>query len=102
MEPLARAVRKSSGLNIADFQVCHAESGMRDPEIIETELMEMSAIADDTIKFERIVAWCASHPDEIPFALHQLMGRPKEIVRTALSSGSPCLRALGQSRGKHQ
>ena len=48
---------------------------MRDPEIIETELMEISAIADDTIKFERIVAWCASHPDEVPFALHQLLGR---------------------------
>ena len=47
---------------------------MRDPEIIETELMEISAIADDTVKFERIVAWCASHPDEVPFALHQLMG----------------------------
>ena len=48
---------------------------MRDPEIIETELMEISAIADDTIKFERIIAWCASHTDEVPFALHQLMGR---------------------------
>ena len=48
---------------------------MRDAEIIETELMEISAIADDSVKFERIVAWCACHPDEIPFALHQLMGR---------------------------
>ena len=48
---------------------------MRDPEIIETELMEISAIAEDTVKFERIVAWCATHPDEIPFALHQLLGR---------------------------
>jgi hypothetical protein len=48
---------------------------MRDAEIIETELMEISAIADDTVKFERIVAWCASHPDEVPFALHQFMGR---------------------------
>ena len=48
---------------------------MREPEIIETELMEISAIADDTIKFERIVAWCAAHPDEVPFALHQLLGR---------------------------
>ena len=47
---------------------------MRDPEIIETELMEISAIADDTVKLERIIAWCASHPDEVPFALHQLMG----------------------------
>ena len=48
---------------------------MRDPEIIETELMEISAIADDTVKLERIIAWCATHPDEVPFALHQLMGR---------------------------
>jgi hypothetical protein len=50
---------------------------MRDPETIETELMEISAIADDLVKFERIVAWCATHPDEVPFALHQLM-RQKE------------------------
>ena len=48
---------------------------MRDPEAIETELMEISAIADETIKFDRIVAWCATHPDEVPFALHQLLGR---------------------------
>jgi hypothetical protein len=49
---------------------------MRDPETIETELMEISAIADDTVKLERIIAWCVSHPDEVPFALHQLMRRP--------------------------
>lgn len=48
---------------------------MRDPETIEAELMEIGAIADDTIKFERIIAWCASYPDEIPYALHQLLGR---------------------------
>ena len=48
---------------------------MRDPETIETELMEIGAIADDTLKLERIIAWCASHPDEVPFALHQLMRR---------------------------
>ncbi|MGA2135375.1 MAG: hypothetical protein ABSH50_24060 [Bryobacteraceae bacterium] len=48
---------------------------MRDPEVIETELMEISALADDTLKFERIIAWCASHPDEVPFVLHQLLGR---------------------------
>ena len=46
---------------------------MRDPETIETELMEISAIADDLVKFERIVTWCATHPDEVPFALHQFM-----------------------------
>jgi hypothetical protein len=51
---------------------------MRDPQIIETELMEISAIADDSIKFERIVAWCPTHPDEVPFALHQLMAKRNE------------------------
>jgi hypothetical protein len=53
---------------------------MRDSEIIETELMEISAIADESIKLERIIAWCASHPDEVPFALHQLMGRRDKPV----------------------
>ena len=48
---------------------------MRDPQTIETELMEISAIADDSIKLERIIAWCASHPDEVPYALHQLLRR---------------------------
>jgi hypothetical protein len=52
---------------------------MRDAESIETELMEISAIADDTVKFERIVAWCASHPDEVPFALHQFMHRRDKL-----------------------
>ena len=48
---------------------------MRDPESIETELMEISAIAEDSVKLERIVVWCATHPDEVPFALHQLLNR---------------------------
>jgi len=57
---------------------------MRDPEIIETELMEISAIADDSIKLERIIAWCASHHDEVPFALHQLLGRRhKDLSETS-------------------
>jgi hypothetical protein len=46
---------------------------MRDPETIETELMEIAAIPDDVVKLERIITWCAVHPDEIPFALHQVM-----------------------------
>jgi hypothetical protein len=57
------------------LDVCHAGDSMRDPETIETELMEISGIADDTVKFERIVTWCATHPDEVPFALHQFLGR---------------------------
>jgi len=48
---------------------------MRDAEAIETELMEISAIADDSIRLERIIAWCAAHPDEVPFALHQILSR---------------------------
>lgn len=56
---------------------------MRDPETIESELMEIAAIADDLVKFERIVAWCTAHPDEVPFALHQLLGqREKEPAQT--------------------
>ena len=51
---------------------------MRAPEVIEEELIEISAIADDTLKFERIIAWCAAHPDEIPFAMHHLMIRHKK------------------------
>ena len=50
---------------------------MRDPETIETELMEIAAIADDLVKLERIIAWCAAHPDEVPFALHQLLPQRK-------------------------
>ncbi len=41
---------------------------MRDPETIETELMEISAIPNDLVKFERIVVWCATHPGEVPLA----------------------------------
>lgn len=48
---------------------------MRAPEIIETELVEIGAIADDSVKLERLIAWCASHPEEVPFALHQLLSR---------------------------
>ncbi|HVW86497.1 MAG TPA: hypothetical protein VHB50_17545 [Bryobacteraceae bacterium] len=48
---------------------------MRDPEVIEAELMEISAIAEDETKFERIIAWCATHPDEVPFAIRILMSR---------------------------
>jgi hypothetical protein len=41
----------------------------RDEQVVEQELMEISAIQDDITKMERIVAWCATYPDEIPFAL---------------------------------
>ncbi len=60
---------------------------MRPPEVIETELMEISAIADDSIRLERIIAWCASHPDEVPLALHQLLGRRHKHPSQVSKSG---------------
>ena len=47
----------------------------RDEQTVEAELMEISAIQDDVTKLERIVAWCAAYPDEIPFALRFFRGR---------------------------
>ena len=41
----------------------------RDEQIVEAELIEIMAIQDDTLKLERIVAWCATYPDEVGFAL---------------------------------
>ncbi|HEX4157958.1 MAG TPA: hypothetical protein VHY79_05745, partial [Rhizomicrobium sp.] len=38
-------------------------------QIVEAELFGIMAIQDDTLKLERIVAWCLAYPDEIPFAL---------------------------------
>ena len=47
----------------------------RDEQTVEAELMEISAIQDDITKLERIVAWCAAYPDEIPFALRFFRAR---------------------------
>jgi len=57
----------------ADLAQVYAGGDMRDPETIEEELVGIGAIADDSTKLERIIAWCASHPDEVPFAIHQLL-----------------------------
>ncbi len=46
---------------------------MRDTETIETELVEISAIQDDSVKLERIIAWCATYPTEVPFLIKQLL-----------------------------
>lgn len=51
----------------------HAEH-MREAQTIEAELMEISAIPDDSNKLERILTWCATHPEEVPFALHHFVG----------------------------
>jgi hypothetical protein len=56
---------------------------MRDPVTIENELVAISAIADDSLKLERIIAWCAAHPDEVPFALHQMMSRSSDNRESA-------------------
>ncbi len=48
---------------------------MRDQQIVEQELVEIGAIQDDITKAERIIAWSASHPDEIPFAVRFMRGR---------------------------
>ena len=61
---------------------------MRDPDVIETELVEISSIADDLVKFERIVAWCAAHPDEVPFALHQLMKQREQSPPPQTNAGT--------------
>lgn len=42
---------------------------MRDEQDIEDELIEIMGLQDDTLKLERLVAWCATYPDEIPAAL---------------------------------
>jgi len=47
---------------------------MRQPEIVEAELVEISAMADDEMKLNSIIVWCATHPDEVPFAIHMLLG----------------------------
>ena len=76
-------------MHIAKVALCNARDAMRDPEIIETDLMEISAIADDLVKFERIVAWCASHPDEVPFALHQLLRQREQEPQTSNPGAGP-------------
>lgn len=48
---------------------------MRQPEEIEEELLEISGMADDGTKLEQIIVWCATHPDEVPFAMRMLLTR---------------------------
>jgi hypothetical protein len=60
---------------------------MREPEIIEEELIEIGAMADDGTKLEQIIAWCATHPDEIPVAFRMLLGRTSKLKSSA-ESGS--------------
>jgi hypothetical protein len=75
MTDLVRPPRGNSQQFAVRPCTCVILKKMRDPETIETELMEIAAIADETIKLDAIIAWCAAHPDEVPFALHHLMSR---------------------------
>ena len=54
---------------------------MRDVQVVEEELSEISAIQDDLTKFERIIAWSAAHPDEVVFAVRYLSGRSKGLEK---------------------
>lgn len=59
---------------------------MRDPAIVEEDLIEIASIADDLTKFERIITWCSIHPDEVPFAMKILMnmgGKTSAAAATA-------------------
>jgi len=58
----------------------------RDEQVVEAELMEISSIQDDLLKLERIVAWCAAYPDEVPFALHFFRERSR-AKRTDVPQG---------------
>ena len=50
---------------------------MRDPEVVERELVAIAAMADEATKLDAIVAWCTTHPDEVPIALHMLLKGPR-------------------------
>jgi hypothetical protein len=50
---------------------------MRDPEDVEAELVDISAMADDEMKLNSIIVWCATHPDEVPLAIHLLLAGRK-------------------------
>jgi len=62
-------------LHLRKHRSCQNWSMHAPEEQFEEELMEISAIADDTLRFARIIAWCTSKPDDVPFALHQLISR---------------------------
>jgi hypothetical protein len=56
---------------------------MREPDIVEAELIDISAMADDEMKLNSIIVWCATHPDEIPLAIHMLMGGKVPVADSA-------------------
>ena len=47
--------------------------------MVERELVAIAAMADEATKLDAIVAWCTTHPDEVPIALHMLLtGRRRD------------------------
>jgi hypothetical protein len=62
---------------------------MRDPQVVEAELIEISAIQGDITKLERIVAWCATYPDEVPFALSFFRSRVDAVAQSSNPDGLP-------------
>ena len=59
----------------------------RDEQVVEAELMEISSIQDDVLKLERIVAWCATYPYEVPFALRFFRERSQQRGKSGVGSG---------------
>ena len=51
---------------------------MRDPQLVEQDMVEIGAIPEDGTKLAEIIAWCATHPTDVPTALHILLGKTEK------------------------
>jgi hypothetical protein len=51
---------------------------MRDPQLVEQDMVEIGAIPEDGTKLAEIIAWCATHPKDVPTALHILLGKTEK------------------------
>jgi hypothetical protein len=51
---------------------------MRDPQQVEQDMIEIGAIPEEGTKLAEIVTWCASHPHDVPTALHILLGKTEK------------------------
>jgi hypothetical protein len=43
-------------------------------------------MADDEMKLNSIIVWCATHPDEVPLAIHMRLGG--KVTPTGTSKGA--------------
>jgi hypothetical protein len=75
---------------------------MRDPEIIETELMEISAIADDSVKLERIIALVRIVPRRSPFRLASAHGPTRQASVATLKLNGRSGRAPNAGFRRHR